>query len=68
MLSLRCDHPFLCDLPILFSAVKLKLGHKNSKSIQRFKIYILKCWSLAVYPSKFFSIHKRDTKLGFCKA
>ena len=26
MLSLKCDHPFLCEFPILFSTVKLNVG------------------------------------------
>ena len=68
MLSLKCDHPLLCEFPILFSTVKLKLGHKLSQLIQRFNIWILKCWSGTVYISKFFSIHKRDGKLGFLKS
>ena len=32
MLSLKCDHPLLYEFPILFSPVKLKLGHKFSHS------------------------------------
>ena len=43
----------------LLSTVKLKLGHNFSKFIHRFKIWILTCWSWAVYTSKFFPIHKR---------
>ena len=58
MLSLKCDHPLLCEFPILFSTVKVKLGHKFSQLIHKFNIWILKCWSGAVYISKFFSIHK----------
>ena len=65
MLSLKCDYPLLCEFPILFSKVKLKLGHKFSQLIQRFNIWILKCLSGTVYISKFFSIHKRDGKFGF---
>ena len=65
ILSLKCDHPLLCEFFILFSTVKLKLGHKFSQLIHRFNIGILKCWSGAVYISKFFQIHKRDEKLGF---
>ena len=56
MLSLKCDNPFLCEF-ILFSTVKLKLGHNFYQFIHRFKIWILKCWSSAVYTSKFFPIH-----------
>ena len=67
MLSLKCDHPLLCEFPILFSTVKLKLGHKFSQLIHRFNIGILKCWSGTVYISKFFPIQKRDGKLGFWK-
>ena len=67
MLSLKCDHPLLCEFPILFSTVKLKLGHKFSQLIHRFNIWILKCWSGAVYISNFFPIHKKDGKLGFFK-
>ena len=33
MLSLKCDHPFLCKFPILFSTEKLKLGHNFSQFI-----------------------------------
>ena len=68
MLSLKCDHPLLCEFPILFSTVKVKLGHKFSQLIHKFNIWILKCWSGAVYISKFFPIHKRDGKLGFLKS
>ena len=58
MLSLKCDHPLLCEFPILFSTVKVKLGHKFSQLIHKFNIWILKCWFWAVYISKIFSIHK----------
>ena len=39
-----------------------------SQLIHRFNIWILKCWSGAVYISKFFPIHKRDGKLRFLKS
>ena len=68
VVSLKYDHPLLCEFSILFSTVKLKLGHKFSQLIHRFNIGILKCWSGAVYISKFFPIHKRDGKLGFLKS
>ena len=68
ILSLKCDHPLLSEFPILFSTVKLKLGHKFSLLIHRFNSWILKCWSGAVYISKFFPIHKRDGKLGLLKS
>ena len=68
ILSLKCDHLLLCEFSILFSTVKLKLRHKFSQLIHRFNICILKCWSGAVYISKFFPIHKRDGKLGFLKS
>ena len=68
MLSLKYDHPLLYEFPNLFSTVKLKLGHKFSQFTHRFNIWILKCWSGAVYISKFFPIHKRDGKLDFRKA
>ena len=58
MLSLKCDHPLLCEFLILFSRKKVILGHKFSKLIHKFNIWILKCWSGAVYISRFFSIHK----------
>ena len=29
ILSLKCDHPLLCEFSILFSTVKLKLGHST---------------------------------------
>ena len=68
ILSLKCDHPLLSEFPILFSTVKLKLGHKFSLLIHRFNSWILKCWSGAVYISKFFPILKRDGKLRFLKS
>ena len=67
ILSLKCDHPLLCEFSISFSTMKLKLGHKFSQLIHRFNIGISKCWSGAVYISKFFPIHKRDGKLRFLK-
>ena len=68
MLSLKCDHLLLFEFPILFSTVKVKLGHTFSQLIHKFNIWILKCWSGAVYISKFFLIHKkRAGKLGFLK-
>ena len=66
ILSLKCDHPLLCEFSILFSTVKLKLGHKFSQLINRFNIGILRFWSR--YISKFFPIHKRNGKLGFSKS
>ena len=59
---------FFREFPMLFSTVKLKLGHNFSQIIIRFKIWILKCWSWAVYSSKFFPIHKRDGKLGILES
>ena len=38
MLSLKCDHPLLCDFPILFSTFKVKLGHKFFQLIHKFNI------------------------------
>ena len=46
MLSLKCWHP---KFPIFFSIVKLKLGHKFSQSIYRFKIVWLLNLSLSLY-------------------
>ena len=68
ILSLKCDHPLLSEFSILFWTVKLKLEHKFFQLIYRFNIGILKCWSGAVYISKFFPIHKRDRNLGFLKS
>ena len=68
ILSLKCDHHFLCEFSILFSIVKLKFGHKFFQLIHRFNIGTLKCWSGAVYISKFFPTHKRDGKLQFLKS
>ena len=65
MLSLKCDHFFYCEFPILFSTVKFKLGHKFSQFIDKFKTCILKCWSCPVYTSELFAIHKKDGKLRF---
>ena len=59
MLSLKCYHPLLCEFPILFLTVKVKLGHKFSQFIHKFNILILKCWSVAVYIYKFFPILKK---------
>ena len=59
ILSLNCDHPLLCESSILFTTVKLKLGHRFPQLINRFNIGILKCWSGPAYISKFFPIHKR---------
>ena len=59
ILSLKCDHPLLCEFPILFSTVKVKLGHKFSQLIHKFNIWILKCCSGALYISKIFPIHKQ---------
>ena len=50
MLSLKCDHLFLCEFSSLFSTVKLNLGHNFSQFIHRFRIW---------YPVK------RDGKLEF---
>ena len=68
MLSLKCDHPLLCEFPILFSRKKVKLGHRFSQLIHKFNIWILKCCSWAVYISKFFSIHKEMGNWDFRKA
>ena len=59
MSSLKCDHTLLCEFPILFSTVKPKLGPKFSQLMHRFNIWILKCFSGAIYISKFFPLHKR---------
>ena len=53
-----------CELRILFSRVKFKLGHKFSQFIHIFKIWILKCRSWAVYTFNSFPIHERDGKLA----
>ena len=57
-------HPLLCEFPILLSTVKLKLGHKFSQLIHRFNIWILKCWPVAMYISRFFPIHKKRWEIG----
>ena len=64
MASLKCDNPFLCEFPVLFSTMKLKLGHNFSQFIHRFKIWSLKCWSWAAFTSRFFPIYEGDGKLG----
>ena len=66
-LSLKCDHPVLCEFSILFSTLELKLGHKFSQLSHGFNIETLKYWSGAVYISKFFPIHKRNGELEFLK-
>ena len=69
MLSLKRDHPLLCEFLILFLTVTVKLGHKFSQLIHKFNIWNLKYCSGAVYISKFSPIHKkRDEKLGFLKS
>ena len=65
MSSLKCDHPLLCEFLTLFSTVKVKLGHKFSQLIHKFNIWLLKCWSGAVYIYKFFPIHiKKRWEIG----
>ena len=65
---MKCDHPLLCEFPILFSRKKVKLGHKFSQLIHKFNIWILKWWPGAVHISKFFSIHKEMWNWDFWKA
>ena len=55
----------LCKLRILFSTVQLKLEHKFSQFIHRFKIGIFRVLVLGC-TFKFFSIHKEN--LGFLNA
>ena len=57
--------PIFCEFPILFSTVKLKLGYAFSQFMRKFKIWISKCWSWAIFTSKFLAIYERDAKLGF---
>ena len=59
MLSLKCDHSFLYEFSILFSTVRLKLGHDFPQLIHRIHPF---------HSSKFFPIHKRDGKLEFLKS
>ena len=68
ILSLKCDHPLLCEFSILFPTVKLKLGHKFSQLIHRFNIGILKCWSGTVPISKFSQFIKEMRNWDFWKA
>ena len=60
MLSLKCDHPLLCEISILFSTVKLKLGHQFLQVIHKFNIWVLKCWFAAEHISKFFSNYEKE--------
>ena len=55
----------LCEFPILFSTVKLKLRDKSSRFINKFKIWILKCWPCDVYTSMFSWIHEGNQTLAF---
>ena len=58
----------LCKLPILFSAVKLKLGHKFSSIIRRFKILSLEFWlDFHVFPNsqRDFGIFECYSSAGF---
>ena len=51
-LSLKCDHPVLCEFPILFSTGQVKLGQKFSQLIHKFNIWILIVGlGLCVFPS-----------------
>ena len=54
-----------CKFIILILTQKFKLGHKFFQFFYRFKIWILECWSWAVYTCEIFPIHVRDGKLGF---
>ena len=64
MLSLKCDHPLLCELPILFSTVKLKLGHTFSQPIHKYNISVLNVGlGLSIFPS-FFQFTKKRWKIG----
>ena len=51
ILSLKCDHPLLCEFPILFSTEKIKLGHKFSQLIDS----IFRFWNISlglrIFPS-----------------
>ena len=64
MLSWKFDRPFLCELPILFSTVKLKLGHKLFQFIHKFKIWILKCWSFGCIYFQVFPNSWKRWKIG----
>ena len=44
------------------------LAHNFPQFIHRFKIWVLKFCSWAVYTFKFFPIHKKDAKLKFLKS
>ena len=68
MLSLKCDHLLLCEFPILFSTVKVKLWNTFSQLIHKFNIWNLKCWYGAAYIFKFFRIHNRHGEFGFLKS
>ena len=68
MLSLKCVHPLLYEFPILFSTVKVKLGQRFSQLIYKFNIWAWKCWSGAVYISKFFQFIKEMGNWHFWKA
>ena len=53
MLSLKCDHHFLCKLPILFSTVKLQLCHILSQFIHKldFEMLVLDFVYFQVFPN-----------------
>ena len=55
--------PPFCKFPILFSAVKLKLGPNFFLFIYKFKIGAFDPWTHAVLP--IFSNSQKDWKLGF---
>ena len=55
---------FYVSSPYCFQQLfSLKLGHKFSQFIHRFKIWIFKCSSWDVYTSRIFPAHERDVKL-----
>ena len=74
MLSVKCEQPYF--QPILFSTAKLRLGHRFSQFINKFKIGIflpsfsqftgfgiIECCSRRTY--QFSPIHEKEGKLVF---
>ena len=56
-------YPVFYKFPSLFSAVELKLGHKFSQFIYRFKIGTFESWTWLHF--QVFENSQRDLKLGF---
>ena len=58
MLSLKWDHPFLYDCPILLSTRKLKLGHNFSHYTSKFfPIHEKERWKIGIFEKPSLNFH-----------